>query len=88
MVGFCALGLVAPVADGFVLKRYEAVACELWCVAFGHCVSFVVVMLLAPLLRCGCFQYYISVVLCASPHFQLVTVAGGLFRTVSHTPFM
>ena len=25
---------------------------------------------------------------CASPHFQLVTVAGGLFRTVSHTPFV
>ena len=29
-----------------------------------------------------------SPVLCASPHFQSVTVAGGLFRTVSHTPFV
>jgi hypothetical protein len=46
------------------------------------------VMLLAPLLRCGCFQCYISLVVCASPHFQSVTVAGGLFRTVSHTPFV
>jgi hypothetical protein len=46
------------------------------------------VMLLAPLLRCGCFQCYISSVVCASPHFQLVTVAGGLFRTVSRSPFV
>ena len=45
-------------------------------------------MLLAPLLRCGCFQCYISPVLCASPHFEQVALAGGLFRTVSHTPFM
>ena len=46
------------------------------------------VMLLAPLLRCGCFQCYISLVVCASPHFEQVALAGGLFRTVSHTPFV
>jgi hypothetical protein len=46
------------------------------------------VMLLAPLLRCGCFQCYISLVVCASPHFERVALAGGLFRTVSQSPFV
>lgn len=72
MVCFCAFGFVAPVADGFVLERYEAVACEFWCVAFGHCVSFVVVMLLAPLLRCGCFRVCPSLGCLCPPHFTAV----------------
>ena len=47
------------------------------------------VMLLAPLASLAvAYGFYISLVVCASPHFQLVAVAGGLFRTVSHTPFM
>ena len=77
MVGFCALGLLAPVADGFVLERYEAVACELWCVAFGHCVSFVVVMLLAPLLRCGCFQCVRQSEVCVPHTSDLSVKAAG-----------
>jgi len=49
----------------------------------------VVVMLLAPLAELAVASWcVVSVVVCASPHFQLVAVAGGVFRTVSHTPFM
>ena len=46
-------------------------------------------MLLAPLAALAvAYGCYCSVVVCASPHFQLVAVAGGVFRTVSHSPFM
>ena len=46
-------------------------------------------MLLAPLASPAvAYLCYISLVVCASPHFELVALAGGVFRTVSHSPFM
>ena len=46
-------------------------------------------MLLAPLAshRVALGLVCESLVVCASPHFQFVTVAGGLFRTVSNSRF-
>jgi hypothetical protein len=44
------------------------------------------VMLLAPLATPAvAYWFYISVVVCASPHFEQVALAGGLCRTVSHS---
>ena len=51
------------------------------CVLVGWCVAYVTSALassVAPIATS-------SLVVCASPHFQFVTVAGGLFRTVSHS---
>jgi hypothetical protein len=46
-------------------------------------------MLLAPLATPAvAYLFYSSVVVCASPHFEQVALAGGLCRTVSHSPFM
>jgi len=46
-------------------------------------------MLLAPLASPAvAYVCVYNLVLCASPHFQLVAVAGGVFRTVGHSPFM
>ncbi len=85
VVCLCGFVATAPVAV-WVAVEY---CCSVLSVLLGlFPVACHEVMLLAPLLRCGCFQCYISLVVCASPHFQLVTVAGGLFRTVSHTPFV
>ena len=34
------------------------------------------------------FVFVFGLVVCASPHFERVALAGGLFRTVSHSPFV
>jgi hypothetical protein len=74
-----------------------ALACWLCIVLWFFCclpcvcvlVGGLLVMLLAPLASLAvAFLCVVSSVVCASPHFQFVTVAGGLFRTVSHSPFM
>ena len=46
------------------------------------------VMLLPPLLRCGCSQCYISVVVCAPHILQLCAVGCRTFKGGHHTPFV
>ena len=64
---------------GIVLWFFCCLPCV--CVLVGWCVAYVTTALassVAPIATA-------SLVVCASPHFQYVTVAGGLFRTVSHS---
>jgi hypothetical protein len=57
------------------------VLCAVMLVSFG--------VYLAPLATPAvAFVFVFGLVVCASPHFQFVTVAGGLCRTVSHSPFV
>ena len=86
MIGLCGFVAAAPVAVWVAVKyccSVLSVLLGLFPVACHECDA-----TSALGFACGCFQCYISLVVCASPHFQLVTVAGGLFRTVSHTPFV
>ena len=76
MVCFGALGLSAPVADGFVFEDDASVACEFGCVAFGHCVSFVVVMLLAPLATPAVALLRVSVSGVCAPHISQLFAVG------------
>ena len=59
-----------------------------WLRALVLCAVMVVsfVLLLAPLaLPAVAFRCVSSVVVCASPHFEQAALAGGVFRTVSHS---
>ena len=48
--------------------------------------GFLCVVYLAPLaLPAVAFVCVCSVVVCASPHFEQAALAGGVFRTVSHS---
>jgi hypothetical protein len=71
------------VADGFVFEDYLAVGLEVFVVVMAcHGVSFVVVMLLAPLLRCGCFQCMRESLVCVPHSSDLSALVAGHLREV------
>ena len=86
VVGLCGFVAASPVAV-WVAVKYCCSVCSVLLGCFS--VACHVVMLLAPLATPAVALLRVhSPVLCASPHFEQVALAGGLFRTVSHTPFV